>query len=423
MFRSTTLVILVMTTFAGGELRAQLFRRSAGGLFNGQYQPANIQPSRQQSATQDPVPAGTYASPVPAPALPVENQPPGNQAVGSSPVSVQTVRPQDGPRLHWSQTLLQNREHDFGQVARLAKTEHVFEFVNPLDTDLYLDSVHASCKCTQPSVLTPVVKPGETARILAAFDTRGFSGQRGATVTVRMHRTQPYWETAEMTLSVKGTIRTDVVTEPGEVNFGQLKAGSSARQTLLVKYAGNPEWAIREARPSSDRIQVELVELVRDPARRRVDYQINVGTDGEMPKGDIVEHITLLTNDPATPEIVLPVQGRVRTGIEASDIRLGNLEQGKPFERKLLVRGDSAFAIVGIQVSNPKVRFQAPDNIYRTVHMLTYSIDTSSEFELDGTVVLRTTDREQPEVKVNMSAIIVNGTFVRDGHAVADGGK
>jgi len=320
---------------------------------------------------------------------------------------------------HWSQTLIQDRDHDFGKVAKLSRQEHIFEFVNPFETDLYIDSVNASCLCTRPTVLTPVVKPGEKGQIKAAYDTRGFEGQRGATVRVRVRKSQPYHESTEIMLSVKGEIRRDVVVEPGEVNFGSLKAGAGGSATLLVKYAGNPNWTINEVRPSNDQFKVSVVETMRDPARKRVDYRITVSSSVDWPKGDINEQIVLMTNDPGIPTMSIPVSGRVRTGIEASDIRLGSLVEGKSVQRKLIVKGDSQFAITGIQSSTPNVQFQATDNVHRTVHMLDYAINTGKPGKIDGTIVLKTTDPDQPQLTLAVDADVVSSTFASDSEGIA----
>ncbi len=401
-YRVPVFLACLVVMLASSEAQAQFFRRN-GVNGGGQYQ----QPAYQQPQYQQPVQA------IPA----NSGQPNSGQTNPAQPTVVQQSGYQ--PQRHWSQTLLENRDHDFGQVAKLAKTEHVFEFVNPLDTDLYFDHVRASCLCTRPKILTPVVKPGETARILAEFDTRGFSGQRGATVSVSIRKTQPYHESAELTLTVKGMIRTDVVMEPGEANFGSLKAGSGGKQTVMIKYAGNPEWAIQEFRTSSDLIKVELTEQVRDPNRRRVDYLITVEVPADMPKGDVTEHVTLLTNDPKTPELVLAVQGRIKVGIEASDIRLGTLDQGTAIQKDLLVRGDTTFAITGIQSSTPKVQFNAVDKVYRTFHKLTYRVDTTEPVELDGTVDIFTTDPDQPQVTLKLNAAVIGTTLASEGQEIA----
>ncbi len=331
------------------------------------------------------------------------------------------VVPQQGQQLqqHWSQTLVQNRDHDFGKVAKLSRQEHLFEFVNPFDSDLYIDSAHASCLCTRPTVLTPVVKPGETGVVKAAYDTRGFDGQRGATVRVRVRRSQPFNDSTEIMLSVKGEIRKDVVVEPGEVNFGSLKAGTGGSATLLVKYAGNPNWTINEVKPSSDLFQVTVVEKMRDPARQRVDYEITVKSSVDWPKGDIAEQIVLMTNDPNISTMNIPVSGRVKTGIEASDIRLGSLVEGKPIQRKLIVKGDSQFAITSVQSTSSNVQFKAADNVYRTVHMLDYAINTAKPGKIEGSIVLKTTDPDQPEVTIAVDADVVSTTFAKGGEDIA----
>ena len=46
---------------------------------------------------------------------------------------------------HWTQQFTEETSHEFGAVAKASKQEHVFEFVNNLDTDIHLVGVRASC--------------------------------------------------------------------------------------------------------------------------------------------------------------------------------------------------------------------------------------------------------------------------------------
>lgn len=405
MNKTAVCVTLLAGSLLAAGVEAQIFRRGNQG-----YQQPNRQSS--QPSVRQPVP---QALPQGVPTTSPSGQ---DQSVQKPAIASQTSQPQK----HWSQMLTDHRDHDFGSVAKLSRQEHIFEFVNPLDTDLYVESASASCRCTIPTVLTPVVKPGETAQIKAVFDTRGFEGNRGATVRVRIRRNQPYHESAELLLSVKGLIRRDVVMDPGEFGFGYMKAGSSGTRTMVIKYAGNPQWQIQEARPSSDHLKVTLQETMRNPSRNRVDYTITVESGPELPKGDINEQIVLITNDANMPQLSVPVTGRIKVGIEAADIRLGNLEQGKPIERKLLVKGDTAFAIVGIQSSTPAIQFAPVDRAHRAVHMLSYRVDTAKTGSLSGTIQLRTTDPDQPELTLSVGADIVPSTFVKSAEEVASGG-
>lgn len=126
----------------------------------------------------------------------------------------------------WAEKMFAVKTHEFGAVARAAKVEYAFEIVNPYKEDIHIASVRTSCGCTIPRIQKDTLKSWEKGAIIAEFNTRAFSGQRGARVTVTIDRPQY----AEVQLQVHGYIRTDVVVDPGQVAFGQVPAGDAPRR-------------------------------------------------------------------------------------------------------------------------------------------------------------------------------------------------
>src|SRR6202012_133635 len=93
-----------------------------------------------------------------------------------------------------------DKSHDFGSVARAAKVEYAFVITNPYKEDIHISSVRSSCGCTSPGISKDTLKAGEKGAITAEFNTRAFSGQRGARVTVTIDK--PMY--AEVQLQVHG---------------------------------------------------------------------------------------------------------------------------------------------------------------------------------------------------------------------------
>src|SRR6266481_2369906 len=127
----------------------------------------------------------------------------------------------------WVDSMLAEREHDFGTVARGADTVYRFPVKNIYLQDVQLVSVHASCGCTTPTLENATLKSGETGYIVATFNTRTFSGIHAATLTLEVawddkgvHRE------GETQVRVHGNIRTDLVFQPGEVKFDSVDQGS-----------------------------------------------------------------------------------------------------------------------------------------------------------------------------------------------------
>ena len=145
----------------------------------------------------------------------------------------------------WARNMFKVTEHDFGSVARGAKAEYRFVFENLYLEDVHVAGVRTSCGCTTPSVETPLLKTYEAGAILAHFNTDSFLGQRAATLTVTIDK--PFY--AEMQLQIRGYIRSDVVVEPGSVQFGPIDQGTGYSQTAAVwlypvPWSIGPNWTL-----------------------------------------------------------------------------------------------------------------------------------------------------------------------------------
>src|SRR5687767_13594116 len=140
----------------------------------------------------------------------------------------------------WARKMFDRTNHSFGTVARGAKADTTFTITNLYKEDVHIASVRSSCGCTEPKILTPTLKTHEKGEILAQFNTRAFLGEKSATVTVTFDK--PFY--AEVQVQVGGYIRSDVVLDPGFVDFGAVDQGSGADKTLVINYAGRDTWQI-----------------------------------------------------------------------------------------------------------------------------------------------------------------------------------
>ena len=167
------------------------------------------------------------------------------------------------PAQEWADKMFKEKTHEFGSVPRAAKVEYAFEMVNPYKEDIHITGVRASCGCTIPRVQKDTLKSWEKGAIIAEFNTRSFSGQRGARLTVTIDKPFP----AEVQLQVHGYIRTDVVVDPGEVVLGQVPNGSGAEKSVTIDYAGRNDWQILGVEPTSPFLHADVKEVSRQNGR------------------------------------------------------------------------------------------------------------------------------------------------------------
>lgn len=316
-------------------------------------------------------------------------------------------------RVHWSQSLTDVKSHDFGTVAKASAQQHVFRFTNTLEGDLQLSSIRASCGCIKPKILTQVVKPGETAEVLIDFDTKNFEGQRAATATLGLQRRNPHSEYAEIQFSIKGMIRRDVVIDPLTVDFGTVVYGAGIQRLVTVKYAGNPAWTVENVSSSNPSIEVAFEETRRDRNTGRVDYQIQLTVKPDAALGSINDHLLVTTSDLNNQNIRVPLLGHVKQAIQAAPVQLGLLTLGQPLEKSIVIKGDKPFEILGVDHKHQQITFKKPEG-QKTLHLLQYTVDTSKAGLLNDSIIVKTSDPNQPEIVIAFDAQVVPNTFVVD---------
>ena len=150
---------------------------------------------------------------------------------------------------NWGPPRFAQTYHDFGTVARGAATEHLFWFTNTCGSDVHVQGVRTSCGCTTPSAVHSTVKSGEKGAIRAVFNTRSFTGQRSATITVVFDR--PRY--TEVQLQVRGYIRRDVVFEPSCVDLGPF---AKARRHNASSASNTPAATTGKSRPPAFPISI-----------------------------------------------------------------------------------------------------------------------------------------------------------------------
>jgi hypothetical protein len=256
--------------------------------------------------------------------------------------AVSTAPP--APAQDWAKAMFRELSHDFGTVAAYSKTEHRFLVTNKYKEDMHLLDVRSSCGCTSPSITKQTLKTGETAEVVAVFNTHSFRGQRSAVLTVTLG--DPY--AAQVQLRVSGFIRGDVVLNPASVNFGRVRQGSPAERTIDVSYAGRNDWKIADVRSASEYLQAELKETRRGGGL--VDYRLTVRLKEGAPQGYLSDQLSLVTNDSQGNRIPLDVEGKVESDltVNPSPLVFGTVKAGEQVSKKIVVRGAAPFRLTSV---------------------------------------------------------------------------
>ena len=265
----------------------------------------------------------------------------------------------------WAKKLFSEFSHDFGTVARAAKVDHTFEIVNPFKETIHIASVRASCGCSTPTITKDTLKTWEKGGIHVRYNTHAFTGQKGATITVVID--QPYY--AEVQLSVKGYIRSDVVFSPGVISFDPIEEGEVAESSVSVHYAGRSDWQIVDVLSANTSFEVELDETKREAGR--VGYNLLLRVKDTMQAGFFNDQLILVTNDQRATQVPLRVEGRVVPSLTVSpaSLFLGVVKPGEQVKKTLVVRGKSPFKITKVACEDGCFEFQ-PSQETKALHLV-----------------------------------------------------
>jgi len=260
--------------------------------------------------------------------------------------------------------------HDFGTLAMGAKAEFEFVFTNLYVEDVHVAGVRSTCGCTVVRVDNPTLKTYQRGAIIASINTLAFRGPRSATVTVTFDK--PFY--AEVQLHTACYIRSDVVFQPGSVQFGCVDQGTPVEKKVAVSYAGRDDWQVLDVQSANPHLTGKLVQTRRGGGL--VGYDLLVRLDPKTPPGLLNERLILVTNDQHLKHVPIGVEGRVEAALTVSPVSvfLGVLRPGQRVSRQLVVRGKRPFRILSITSDGAGFEFDASgQRVAKTLHLIPLS--------------------------------------------------
>jgi hypothetical protein len=242
---------------------------------------------------------------------------------------------------------------------------------NRLAEPLTIVNVRASCGCTSGRPSASLVPPGGSAVIEAEMDTRNFVGKKATVLTVTLLTAGG--REAEARLGVSSNILSDIVLNPGTVDFGSVARGQSPASVLTIDRIGAAGWKVERMVTASRALDASLVETTRNAST--VSYALTVALKPAAPAGSLREEIRLLTNDAETPSIPVLVTAQIRGDLVASPsvLSLGQVTAAGGAQGRFLVRGAKPFAIRSVEGSGDGFRANADDTSAKPLHVVAVS--------------------------------------------------
>lgn len=247
--------------------------------------------------------------------------------------------------LTWAEKMFDQRKIDFGVVARGSDAIIRVKITNLYKQQVHIADVSTTCGCSAGKPSKTSLESLEEGFIEVTMNTQKFTRRKDSNVIIKIDA--PLY--AEVKIPITAYIRTDVVFDPGSVNFGAVEMGKEATRKIKLQYAGRDDWKVTEVRSRSQAVTAKAVEVARSSGR--VDYDIVVSLAPNAPVGPIREQLTLMTDDQNSPQVPLLVEANVEADvmITPSVVSLGVMKPGEAKQFNVVIKGKSPIQIDKIE--------------------------------------------------------------------------
>jgi hypothetical protein len=306
---------------------------------------------------------------------------------------------------NWYDTIVPEKSHDFGTVARGSKVRHAFRVVNTTSHDVRIADFRTKCGCTDVKIGSREVPPGTQTTVEVTLDTTRFVGYKPSGLTLVFDRPQ----FVEVDLNLSSFIRGDLMLSEGGFDFGAVPRGKPRTHTLQLTYQGTrPDWAITKLNTITEHVQATLKAVGRTTSGARR-YELTATVQPSAPAGYLREEITLSTNDPESPTIPVSLTAAVQPAVTVAPavLNLGHLKPGQEVQKVVMVKGPQPFRVTGASSLRPEVSATRAESDAKPFHTLTVTLRAPATAGPYNAVLEIATDlKDEPPARVSAFALV-----------------
>jgi len=308
----------------------------------------------------------------------------------------------------WVSAILPERSFDFGTVARGSKVHHSFRLINRTDREVRIVNWRTKCGCTEVRVGARVIPPGTQTVIEAVMDTSKFQGYKPSGLTLVLDR--PSF--AEVDLNLSCFIRSDIMLEPGQVDFGIVARSTKPTVTLNLTYAGGqPSWGITRIQTQSPHLTMTAKVLEAGASSDGlVRYSLTATLNPKVGNGLFKDEVILYTNDPASASIPISVTANVQSAVTVSPkiINLGRVKPGDVVRKTVLIRSARPFKLTTLKSSKEELTAAPAPEGARPLHTVQLTFKAPQKPGPYHAVFEIATDlKDEPPAKLTTFATVV----------------
>lgn len=297
------------------------------------------------------------------------------------------------------------KEKDFGVTALGPVLVHYFPITNTSKQAVTMAAPRIGCGCVSATLMKGQLAPGETTYLVAYMNTAKIPStqlntNKGVTVSV------PFTSlNEEVVLTVRCFARTDLIwsTQDG-VAFGTVTKGKTAAATMEVTLYNQPGWEVKEVKSNGAYVKAEAKLTKR--AGNSVTYEIACKLDDKCPAGSWMSDLTVVTNAPGIEKMRVPVTVNVEPKIAATPADVGAVAVGGLKSVDVTLSGKEPFKVLEVTGADDGVSVTPKTDGARLQHTLKVDVKAAAAGTLKKDVTIKTDNKDQPEVIVQVSATV-----------------
>ena len=283
----------------------------------------------------------------------------------------------------WAQQLVQPQKLDFGVIAAGSECLRILTIENTTNAVVHIVGASPGCQCVIPGDPSQsLLQPGEKATLEVRMNTRSYKHQRDTYLTITFDA--PGLDVVR--IPVSAYIRTDVVFTPGKIDFGSTQVGAGGEVTCKIAYAGRADWKILDIKYTNPDLNATLKEVARNASLGTVDFELTMTLAPTARAGRIREIVTIVTDDQASPNVPLMVEGIIKHDITLANdnVKIRDLKPGEMTTVKFVVQGAKPFTVEDVNCPKMqdsfKVKLDATEKRVQTVELQFTAPNTPGKF-------------------------------------------
>jgi len=190
-----------------------------------------------------------------------------------------------------------------------------------------------------------------------------------------------------------------VAAEPRQLAFAQIGLDAEATKTLTVKVTEPGKVKITKVSVNDERFTVKLTD---GEASGNATYDVVFNGSSEV--GRLASKVRIEFTGGAVPHLEVPLRGQVVGDLTYPQRLTFNLQDGKYTERDVRITSRSQKPVQILSAEDPDKRLEVEVTEAKgeagIVHLKVATADSQGPGPIQGKLVVRTTDANEPEVKI-----------------------